>query len=133
MHTKGPNHCMPTATNRTSRDPYGHGSRSASPHLPRSLASMPNAWSNKVLAGVGGGSTASKTHEAKAELALGYFYSQLFFCIGRVTTKSPAAYPTCLPGQFIFQGLRKQRHHGISGLRGALFQCMLAFEREREK
>lgn len=53
---------------------------------------MPNAWSNKVLAGVGGGSTASKTHEAKAELALGYFYSQLFFCIGRVTTKSPAAY-----------------------------------------
>ena len=106
MHTKGPNHCIPTATDRTSRDPYGHGSRSASPHLPRSLASMPNAWSNKVLAGVGGGSTASKTHEAKAELALGYFYSQLFFCIGRVTTKSPAAYPTCLPGQFIFQGLQ---------------------------
>ena len=61
MHTKGPNHCMPTATDRTSRDPYGHGSRSASPHLPRSLASMPNAWSNKCLRGWVGGSTARHT------------------------------------------------------------------------
>jgi hypothetical protein len=97
MHTKGPNHCIPTATDRTSRDPYGHGSRSASPHLPRSLASMPNAWSNKVLAGVGGGSTASKTHEAKAELALGYFRAYSYYSrTGETTTTSDPSTATLL-------------------------------------